>query len=60
MNVGRAAEIIESGKEFLVTYNDVPVWIQSIDHEGETARVYTSAKPDDEMVVPVRMLEEKS
>lgn len=59
MNIGRAQQIIESTKDFLVTYNSIPVWIQNVDPEAETARVYTAASPEDEMVVPVSKLEEQ-
>ena len=59
MNISRAQQIVESSKEFLVTYKDIPVWIQNIDENAETARVYTADEPDKEMVIPIRNLEEK-
>jgi small acid-soluble spore protein H (minor) len=58
MNVQRAMQIIESTKEIEVHYNGVPVWIQNVDETGQTARVYTADKPDDEMLVPVTQLDE--
>ncbi|WP_066175700.1 H-type small acid-soluble spore protein [Bacillus marinisedimentorum] len=56
MYVSRAVEIIDSSSEFLVLYNQVPVWLQSVNEEAETARVYTAANPDKEMEVPVAKL----
>lgn len=59
MDVFRAKQIIESPEEIEVLYEGVPVWIQSVDREAETARVYTADEPDREREVPVRLLEEK-
>lgn len=42
-----------------MTYNDIPVWIQNINENEETARVYTALNPEKEMDIPVRLLEEK-
>ncbi|OYD09810.1 H-type small acid-soluble spore protein [Paludifilum halophilum] len=58
MDILRAKQILESPNKVDVRYEGVPIWIQNVDEEGETARVYTSANPDDEKVVPVRQLEE--
>jgi small acid-soluble spore protein H (minor) len=58
MNVTRANQIVESPKEIEVHYEDTPVWIQHVNNEEETARVYTREAPDDEMVVPVQELRE--
>lgn len=59
MNVGRVKQIVESPKEFTVLYQGVPVWIQNVDENSETARVYMREEPEDEMEVPVTELVEK-
>jgi small acid-soluble spore protein H (minor) len=59
MNVSRAVQIVESTDEFLVTYNDIPVWIQRVNEDNETARVYSAQDPEKEMDIPVEHLEEK-
>lgn len=59
MNVERAQQIIESANDILVTYNDIPVWIQNVDENNKTARVYTAANPEEELDIPVNQLEEK-
>ncbi|WP_096201090.1 H-type small acid-soluble spore protein [Bacillus sp. FJAT-45350] len=58
MNSQRAQEIVESMKEVEVLFNGTPVWIQHVDKEKDTARVYKEQNPDDEMTVPVEQLVE--
>jgi small acid-soluble spore protein H (minor) len=59
MNVNRAEQIINAGEEIVVHYNGVPVWIQTIDKNAKTARVYTREQPDDEHVIPLDKLTEQ-
>lgn len=58
MDVTRAQEIVDSPKEIEVHHNGRPVWIQHLNLNEETARVYTRANPDDEKEVPVYELNE--
>jgi len=59
MNAQRAQEILESMKEVEVTFNGTPVWIQHVDQQNDTARVFKENNPDDEMTVPVSQLNEQ-
>ncbi|WP_078553092.1 H-type small acid-soluble spore protein [Bacillus alkalicellulosilyticus] len=56
MNVQRAQEIIESPQEINVQYNGTPVWIQHVNEDEATARVFKANSPEDEMTVPVDQL----
>ncbi|MBA4494820.1 H-type small acid-soluble spore protein [Paenactinomyces guangxiensis] len=58
MDIQRANQIVESPEKIKVTYQGVPVWIQTIDDGNQTARVYPEANPEDEKTVPVRDLQE--
>jgi small acid-soluble spore protein H (minor) len=58
VNINRAQQIVESAKEIEVLYHGDPVWIQNIDEQEQTARVYTADEPDREMDVPVKELRE--
>jgi small acid-soluble spore protein H (minor) len=58
MDILRANQIIESPNKVEVRYQGVPVWIDSINKETQTARVHTEANPNDEKTVPVRDLKE--
>jgi small acid-soluble spore protein H (minor) len=60
MNTQRAQEIAASTSMENVTYNGVPIYIQHVDDENETARIYPLDQPDNEQVVPLRSLIENS
>lgn len=59
MNTQRAQEIVESMKDIEVLFNGSPVWIQHVDQENGTARVYEENNPEKEMTVPVEQLNEQ-
>jgi small acid-soluble spore protein H (minor) len=59
MEVIRAKQIAESGKMVPVTYKGRQVMIQHVDEEREMARIYLKSKPEEEMEVPVRLLQEE-
>ncbi|WP_139490143.1 small acid-soluble spore protein H [Brevibacillus dissolubilis] len=58
MNSQRAREIAESSVMAHVTYNDVPIYIQHVNEENETARIYPLDEPENEMTVPLYGLRE--
>jgi len=58
MNKQRAKEIAESPVMARVTFNGVPIYIQHVDEEKETARIFPLDRPEQEMEVPVRSLVE--
>jgi small acid-soluble spore protein H (minor) len=60
MDVNRATEIAASPIMADVSYNGIPVYIQHVDEEKGTARIYSLAEPDQEIEVPVRSLAEPS
>jgi small acid-soluble spore protein H (minor) len=60
MNTQRAQEIVASTSMADVTYNGVPIYIQHVDDENETARIYPLDQPDQEQDVPLRSLVENS
>ncbi|WP_078428649.1 H-type small acid-soluble spore protein [Alkalihalobacterium alkalinitrilicum] len=59
MNAQRAQEIVESMKDVQVVFNGIPVMIQHVDRDNETARVYEKSQPENEMTVPVQQLLEQ-
>jgi small acid-soluble spore protein H (minor) len=59
MEVMRAKQIAESGKIVPVTYEGQQVMIQHVDEEREMARIYIKNRPEEEMEVPVRLLQEQ-
>jgi small acid-soluble spore protein H (minor) len=59
MEMNRVKQIVSSPKEITVKYNGVPVWIQGVDEQANTARVYAQLDPDDEMDVSIRELLEE-
>lgn len=59
MDMGRVKQIVDSPKEIKVHYQGEPVWIQVVNENDETARVYTRDEPEDEKVVLIKELEEK-
>ncbi|EZP76947.1 small acid-soluble spore protein, H-type [Parageobacillus genomosp. 1] len=59
MEVVRAKQIAESGKIVPVTFEGQQVMIQHVDEKREMARIYLKNKPEEEMEVPVRLLQEE-
>lgn len=58
MNTNRANEIASSPEMKHVTYQGVPVYIQNVDEQSETARVFPLDNPENEMDVQVNQLNE--
>ncbi|GBG06384.1 H-type small acid-soluble spore protein [Paenibacillus agaridevorans] len=58
MNIQRAQEIADSPIMEHVEYNGVRIYIQHVDEQNETARIYPLDQPNQEMEVPVRTLSE--
>jgi small acid-soluble spore protein H (minor) len=59
MNVSRAKDISQSGKDIQVAYNGEDVYIQHVNEQNETARIYFDHDRNKEKEVPVQFLEEK-
>ncbi|GLH62299.1 H-type small acid-soluble spore protein [Parageobacillus sp. G301] len=59
MEVMRARQIAELGKIVPVTYEGQQVMIQHVDEEREMAHIYIKNRPEEEMEVPVRLLQEQ-
>ncbi|MDQ0062573.1 small acid-soluble spore protein H (minor) [Paenibacillus harenae] len=60
MNVQRAREIAASPTMENVEYNGVRIYIQHVNEENETARIYPLGQPEQEQEVPLRSLSEPS
>jgi small acid-soluble spore protein H (minor) len=58
MNTKRAAEIAASPVMANVTHEEVLVYIQHVDEDNETARIYTLDNPEEEQNVPTNRLVE--
>jgi small acid-soluble spore protein H (minor) len=58
MNVQRAQEIAASGDMKKVTYNGTQIFIQHVDEDKETARIYALDEPQNEQEVPLSSLKE--
>ncbi|MFB4166007.1 H-type small acid-soluble spore protein [Alteribacillus sp. JSM 102045] len=58
MNVMRAREISESPVMAHVTYDGTPVYIQHVNEQNNTVRIYALDDPDNELEVSVESLEE--
>lgn len=58
MNKQRAQEIAASPVMANVTYNGVQIYIQNVDENNETARIYPLNQPQSEQEVPVSSLME--
>jgi small acid-soluble spore protein H (minor) len=56
MNIQRAQEIAESPVMANVTYQGTQVYIQHVDHERETARIYPLNNRQNEQDVPLNSL----
>lgn len=59
MDAQRAQEISNSPIMVNVTHDGVPVYIQHVDENNETARVYPLDHPQREQEVPVNNLKEQ-
>lgn len=59
MNKQRAAEIASSPEMANVTLDGVPVYIQHVDENNETARVFPLDQPEQEQTVPLSSLVEQ-
>ncbi|MGG0241016.1 small acid-soluble spore protein H [Bacillus rhizoplanae] len=56
MNKQRAQEIAASPVMANVTYNGVQIYIQNVDENNETARIYPLNQPNNEQQVSVSSL----
>lgn len=59
MNKQRAQEIATSPVMAHVTYNGTPIYIQHVDDQNETVRIYPLDQPDNEQTVPLNSLREQ-
>ncbi|KAB2330138.1 small acid-soluble spore protein H [Cytobacillus depressus] len=59
MNKLRAQEIAASPDMANVTYNGVPVYIQKVDENNETARIFPLDQPEKEQEVSLSLLLEQ-
>ncbi len=60
MDIQRAQEIAASPTMEHVEYNGSRIYIQHVNEENETARIYPLDQPDQEQDVPLRSLSEPS
>ncbi|PFL22022.1 H-type small acid-soluble spore protein [Bacillus cereus] len=58
MNIQRAKELSVSAEQANVSFQGMPVMIQHVDENNETARIYEVQNPGRELTVPVNSLEE--
>lgn len=58
MNTQRAQEIAESSVMANVTYQGTSIYIQHVDHDKETARIYPLNESEQELEVPIQSLVE--
>ncbi|PEF72118.1 small acid-soluble spore protein H [Bacillus pseudomycoides] len=56
MNKQRAQEIASSPVMANVTYNGVPIYIQNVDKNNETARIHPLNEPQNEQEIPLSNL----
>jgi small acid-soluble spore protein H (minor) len=59
MNTQRAREIADSPVMANVTYGGVPIYIQHVNENDETARIYPLDQPENEQNVPLNILMEQ-
>ncbi|MCT2343863.1 H-type small acid-soluble spore protein [Niallia taxi] len=59
MNVGRAIEIMNAGEIVHVSYNGEQIFIQNVNEDTKTARIYTKNNPEQELEVDVLQLIEE-
>lgn len=58
MDLNRAQEIFQSKDKIDVQMNGTPVWIEGIDVQSGTVRVYPEGNPEDKQTVDVKELME--
>ncbi|HJV46302.1 MAG TPA: H-type small acid-soluble spore protein [Bacillota bacterium] len=58
MDVTRAQEIYQANERINVEFEGKPVWIEGIDNQSKTARVYKEGNPQDKLTVAVSELVE--
>ena len=58
MDVKRVKQILSSSSRIDVTYEGVPVWIESCDEQKGSAQVYDVSNPGESVHVDVTALEE--
>ncbi|WP_276353383.1 H-type small acid-soluble spore protein [Cohnella caldifontis] len=58
MNAQRAEEIASSPELVDVSYYGIPVYIQHVDAEAGTARIFPRENPEEEQTVPLDALSE--
>ena len=58
MNIQRAEEISQSPQTERVTYNGKAIYIQRINEQNETARIFHLEEPDEEFDVEISQLQE--
>ncbi|SFR24535.1 MULTISPECIES: H-type small acid-soluble spore protein [unclassified Paenibacillus] len=59
MNVQRAQEIASSSIMANVLCDGLPIYIQHVNEQSETARIYTLNHPEEEREVPLYTLTER-
>ncbi|WP_026689607.1 H-type small acid-soluble spore protein [Alteribacter aurantiacus] len=59
MDALRAQDIVDSAKEHNVFFNGTRIWIQHVDSEQNTARIFNAKDPNEEMTVPLDQLQEQ-
>ncbi|MCA0982897.1 small acid-soluble spore protein H [Halobacillus yeomjeoni] len=59
MNKNRAQEICTSPKMANVVFNGQPIYIQNVDEQNGTARIYPLGQPEREQTVSLNELEEQ-
>lgn len=59
MNVQRAQEIASSPVMVNVLCDGIPIYIQHVDEQSETVRIYALNKPEEEREVPLYSLTEE-
>ena len=58
MNTQRAQEIVDLPVTIDVTYKGKPIYIQNVNEDNETARIFPLDDPENEQEVPLTSLEE--
>ncbi|MDQ0215339.1 small acid-soluble spore protein H (minor) [Oikeobacillus pervagus] len=56
MNIQRAKEIASSPVMANVTYNGTSIYIQNVDEQNQTARIYPLDQPENEQSVSLNQL----
>ncbi|WJH35183.1 H-type small acid-soluble spore protein [Paenibacillus aurantius] len=58
MDITRAQEILQASERITVEMNGVPVWIDSVDRQGNKVKVHAESNPADTRTVSVEELDE--